>query len=211
MIYGTLHHRRFAPDSASIRQLSVDPSTSGGEPDTTNLLRKLKNSVGDLKAEWVLIKRELNDQRSSTTALNFDVDDVKSDAVELKKVIDDVRTDTSALKVKQERLDSIADKLMAGVTYIEDTLNAKGISVDVTAELPTRKAAAEMKAEIEELSRAIKGIIDKNAAMDQQLEDIASERGSFVDAWPENSYGGERENDDGGTSTTSHQATPKGI
>ena len=191
-----------------MRQLSVDPSTSGGEPDATNMLRKLKNSVGDLKAEWVLIKRELNEQRSSTTALKFDVDDVKSTAIERKKVMDDVRTDTSALKVQQERLDSIADKLMAGVTYIEDTLNARGVSVDVTAELPTRKAAAEMKAEIEGISIAIKTITDKNAAMEQQLEALSSTE-PIADVWPAKSHDGE--SDDGISSTTYHQAPPKGI
>ena len=159
-----------------MRQVNVAPSEAATEPDVRNLLHQLKNSVGDLKAEWVLIKRELHEQQSATSTLGFDINDVKSDAVKLKKDIVDVRSDTSVLKGQQERLDSIADKLMGSVTYIEDTLNARGVSIDTTAKLPTRKAAAEMKAEIEELARAVKTIKDQNAAMKQQLKAVASGR-----------------------------------
>lgn len=194
--------------------VNVEPRASVGEPDVKNLLRQVKNSVGDLKAEWVLIKRELHNQQSSTSSLSFDLNDVKSDAAKLKKVINDVRSDTSVLKGQQERLDSIADKLMSGVTYIEDTLNARGISVDTTAKLPTRKAAAEMKAKIDELARAVKAMGDHNAAMERQLKTLESGRpGSSEpvgDGWSGKTPDAESEH--GGYSTNHRQtAPPKGI
>ena len=50
------------------------------------LVDQLKNGVGDLKAEWLLIKREVQDIQSEGLQLKFSQNDMKTDTESLKKV-----------------------------------------------------------------------------------------------------------------------------
>jgi predicted nucleic acid-binding Zn-ribbon protein len=71
----------------------------GGEVDrTSSLVGQLRNSVGDLKAEWLLIKREVNGMKSENLQMKFRQNDLKADTVKLKSLIEGIRSQTSLIR-----------------------------------------------------------------------------------------------------------------
>ena len=60
---------------------------------------RLQNGVGDLKAEWLLIKREVQDLKSENIQLKLGHNDMKDDAIKLKQRIEDIWGEMQKLRV----------------------------------------------------------------------------------------------------------------
>ena len=65
---------------------------------TRGVVSQLKNSVGDLKAEWLLIKREVNGMKSENLQMKFHQNDLKADTVKLKSLIEGIKSQTSLIR-----------------------------------------------------------------------------------------------------------------
>ena len=69
------------------------------------MANQLRNGVSDLKAEWLLIKREVQELRTSNHQLREGQEDIKEDAGKLKNRIEDIWSEIQVLEVSWERRD----------------------------------------------------------------------------------------------------------
>ena len=96
---------------------------SGSLASLNSLVGQLKNRVGDLKAEWVLSKRDLHDISGNTQRLTRAHEALNQDTVQLKSMIEELRTDSSLLKEEQDKVGADNDRMKKTVSDIQRSLD----------------------------------------------------------------------------------------
>jgi regulator of replication initiation timing len=76
---------------------------------------QVKHGVGDLKAEWLLMKRDLQEVRVEHVQLKTAQAGVREDATRLKAALDVVKSESARLKATQDELLSLSQKLKSRV------------------------------------------------------------------------------------------------
>ena len=67
-----------------IKNITIDQQFRIELTSVKSTVGQLKNGVGDLKAEWMLIKRQVQDIKSENTQLKFGQNGLKEDTLQLK-------------------------------------------------------------------------------------------------------------------------------
>ena len=125
-----------------------------------NLIGILKNSVGDLKAEWLLVKREL--------------DRIRRDNAQLKVGQDGLRNDT--LKLKQT-VRSIVSTLQSGIPTYKTTLSGppsriSGLSNELAR---VQEAQEDLKYETIDLRNEISTLQNRNTRFESNIHELQVE------------------------------------
>jgi len=82
-------------------------------------LLQVKHGLGDLKAEWLLMRRDIQEVRLDAGSLRASQSAIKDDTARLKAVIDLVKTESERVKVQLDQLVSLVNKLQSNVrTYV---------------------------------------------------------------------------------------------
>lgn len=71
---------------------------------------RLQNGVGDLKAEWLLIKRDVQELKSQNMQLKFNHDDMQEDAIKLKQRIEDIWGEMQKVMVSRKLTSNQSNK-----------------------------------------------------------------------------------------------------
>jgi len=97
---------------------SVPMSMSTGDVREVSLeqtVQQLKHGLGDLKAEWLLMRRDIQEVRMDAGSLRASQSAIKDDTARLKGVIDVVKTESGRLKAQLDQLMSLVNKLQSSV------------------------------------------------------------------------------------------------
>jgi len=78
-------------------------------------VQQLKHGLGDLKAEWLLMRRDIQEVRLDAGSLRASQSAIKDDTARLKAVIDTVKTESGRVKTQLDQLMSLVNKLQSNV------------------------------------------------------------------------------------------------
>ena len=101
--------------------LLAGDSVSGGMPagssdlSLVQTVQQVKHGLGDLKAEWLLMRRDIQEARLDAGSLRVSQSAIKDDTARLKAVIDLVKTETGRMKAQIDQLMSHVNKLQSNV------------------------------------------------------------------------------------------------
>ena len=85
------------------------------EASLTQTVQQLKHGLGDLKAEWLLMRRDIQEVRLDAGSLRASQSALKVDTARLKAVIDMVKTESDRVKTQLDQLTSLVNKLQSNV------------------------------------------------------------------------------------------------
>jgi len=116
--------------------LSADAGqlTSNGVQASTTMqttVRQLKHGLGDLKAEWLLVKRDVQQVRHDAGSLRAGQTAIRDDTARLKVAIDLVKTESQRMNAQLDQLASLVNKLQSNVRpplYAQITTRQFGLS-----------------------------------------------------------------------------------
>ena len=96
---------------------SVPMSTGGVASDMSlaQTVQQVKHGLGDLKAEWLLMRRDMQEVRLDAGSLRASQSAIKDDTARLKAVIDMVKTEAERVKAQLDQLMSLVNKLQSNV------------------------------------------------------------------------------------------------
>jgi len=89
--------------------------SSGTEVSLEQTVRQLKHGLGDLKAEWLLMRRDIEQVRHDAGSLRAGQTAITDDTTRLKVAIDLVKTETGRIKAQLDQLTSLVNKLQSNV------------------------------------------------------------------------------------------------
>ena len=78
-------------------------------------VRQLKHGLGDLKAEWLLVKRDVQQVRHDAGSLRAGQTAIRDDTARLKVAIDLVKTESQRMNAQLDQLASLVNKLQSNV------------------------------------------------------------------------------------------------
>jgi len=85
------------------------------EASLTLTIQQVKHGLGDLKAEWLLMRRDIQEVRLDSGSLQASQSAIKADTARLKAVIDMVKTESGRMKAQLDQLMSLVNKLQTNV------------------------------------------------------------------------------------------------
>jgi len=96
--------------------VSIDGSLAS-EVTLSQTVQQVKHGLGDLKAEWLLMRRDIQEVRLDAGSLRASQSAIKDDTARLKAVIDLVKTESGRLKAQLDQLTSLVNKLQSNVRH----------------------------------------------------------------------------------------------
>jgi len=90
------------------------PMSTGGD----QTVQQVKHALGDLKAEWLLMRRDIQDVRLDAGSLRASQSAIKDDTARLKAAIDLVKTESGRMKAQLDQIMSLVNKLQSNVCYV---------------------------------------------------------------------------------------------
>ena len=129
--------------------------------DNSSLLSQLKSGVADLKAEWLLIKREVQNILFENSQLKKVQDAVRDDTMKLKEMIEGLRVDSASLKAYQSQLKASQDKLEDVVGDVKETESWLGFHGDTLQE------------QMQKLSRQVAELQSQGSQLKKELIAVA--------------------------------------
>jgi len=93
-------------------------SISSDEVSLAQTVQRVKHGLGDLKAEWLLMRRDIQEVRLDAGSLRASQSAIKDDTARLKAVIDTVKTESERVKSQLDQLMSLVNKLQSNVRTI---------------------------------------------------------------------------------------------
>ena len=128
--------------------------------------------MGDLKAEWLLLKREVNDVKSENAQLKYGQNDIKDDSIKLKDQIDALQSDTSLLKSEQQEIKSINAKLSRSVNDLKSDGRSREPASD-ESQVRLNRQISNLKSQNTELQRQIERMRDESAQLKREVLAVA--------------------------------------
>ena len=132
-------------------------------------LNTVKNGVGDLRAEWLLIKRQVNGLESSETAISRSHQQLQDDAVNLKADLEDLQLD-------MERLTSQSDDVNRRMDKLEKTMASGGSTSGEGGGFS--RQLTDLEFQHGELQNALEAIRAENAELKREVLAIAVASGN---------------------------------
>ncbi|XP_064609118.1 fibrinogen C domain-containing protein 1-like [Liolophura sinensis] len=114
--------------------------TSTTNNNNNDLMGVIKTNIGDLRAEWLLLKRQSQDMKSETMQLKYGQNGIKSDTSKLKDLINRVQSDTTRIKVNQKDITEMNGELKTMLENVKlDSIEIKDAQSEVRLDVVTMK------------------------------------------------------------------------
>lgn len=96
--------------------------------DMEDFLSQVKRGVGDLKGEWLVIKREVHNVNMGNSQIKMGQNALRDDTVKLKEMIEELRSDTVLLKDQQSEMKETQDKVTKAINDMKQSHQQTTIS-----------------------------------------------------------------------------------